>query len=57
MYSKRTNAAEGVGKIAGGIFGILFKRNWFRWFLKISLALIILDIVGVLIWNFFVKNV
>ncbi len=53
MESRKYNATEGTGKLLGGLFGILYKKKWFRWFLRISLALLVLDIAKTIVVTFF----
>lgn len=41
----RNLVTEGIGKFVGKIFLVLYEKKWFKWFIRISLALFILSII------------
>jgi len=41
----RNLVTEGVGKVVGQIFLVLYEKKWFKWFIRITLGLIILSII------------
>lgn len=55
MKSNRDAATEGLGKLLGYLFTFFMGKRWFRWFIKIFVLLIVLQVLKTVVLAFIKK--
>jgi len=55
MKSNRDAATEGIGKLLGQLLTFFIGKKWFRWFIRIFLLLIVLQVIKAIVVSL-IKN-